>query len=138
MMSSNDSSLPSVKRAPRSVSSAIPPRTVIRPARIASTRLKPINGTASSTLYPGRGSTGGPRRASVSRCTAATTISCALRGSCRTTTDAYWIGSPNSVSGTTLAPLRTAMVTCAPAFASSLPISPPEFPTPTTSTRRPA
>jgi len=48
------------------------------------------------------------------------------------------MGSPASVNGTTFAPDRTATVTWAPAPASSLPISAPEFPTPTTSTRRPA
>jgi len=50
----------------------------------------------------------------------------------------YWIGSPASVSGTTFAPDRTATVTSPPARAISLAISAPEFPTPTTSTRRPA
>ncbi len=48
------------------------------------------------------------------------------------------MGSPASVSGTTFAPERTATVTLPPARAISLPISAPEFPTPTTSTRRPA
>src|SRR5436309_2537374 len=97
-----------------------------------------MTGISSSGLCAGRGSTGFPRRSCVRSCTSATAPSCTRRGSLRTPKATYWIGSPAKVSGTTFAPDRTAIVTLPPARAISLAISAPEFPTPTTSTRRPA
>ena len=94
-----------------------------------------MSGMASRALCAGRGSTGAPRFFSVMRRTRSLTHCCALRGSLRSQYERYWMGIPPISSGTTFAPDRTATVTVAPFRASSLPISAPELPTPTTRTR---
>ena len=123
------------RRRASAARSSRPSRTA--PARIASTRWKPMIGIESSAVHGGRGSTGGPRRSSAQ----------SLHQRCDARPRPTWQPlhrrrqvlnrNPGDLAGTTFAPRLTSIVTSTPAVPARSRSRRRNCRRPTTSTRLP-